>query len=87
MKNNEHKTISVRVSLDEFAKARDGLIAKGVPEARLMSTSNIMKAAILMACLLNEEPKSPASQESSDLIKQFWKLSKRDKSINIDNLY
>jgi len=74
MSNNKARTISTRVTLGEFSKARDGLIAKGIPEAKLMSNSSIMRAAILMCCILNENPESPASQESTETVQQLWKL-------------
>lgn len=85
MKNLELRTISVRTNLEEFAKARDGLIKKGVTEEKLMSNSNIIRAAILMCCLLNADPKSPASQDSINKVKQLWKITQRDKNIDIDN--
>jgi len=75
MPNSKARTISTRVTLGEFSKARDGLIAKGIPSAKLTSNSSIMRAAILMCCILNENPESPASQESIDTVKQLWKLS------------
>jgi hypothetical protein len=87
MKNLELKTISVRTNLEEFAKARDGLLRRGVTEEKLMSNSNILRAAILICCLLNDDTKSPATQESINRVKQLWKITQRDKNINIDNLY
>jgi hypothetical protein len=87
MKNKEIRTISVRTSLEEFAKARDGLIKKGVPEEKLTSNSNIIRAAILMCCMMNDEPKAPASQQSIKRIQQIWKITPRDKGIDLDNLY
>ena len=68
------RTISTRITLGEFSKALDGLIAKGIPSAKLTSNSSIMRAAILMCCILNENPESPASQESTDTVRQLWKL-------------
>lgn len=87
MKDKESRTVSTRISLDEFAKALDGLIAKGVPPEKLASNSAILRTAILMCCVLNDDPKSPASQPSIDTIEQLWKVTKRVKNIDIDNLY
>lgn len=87
MKNPNTRTVSTRINLDEFAKARDGLIAKGVPAHKLTSNSAILRTAILMCCILNDDPKSPASQESTSIIEQLWQTTKRAKNINIDNLY
>ena len=87
MKNPNTRTVSTRISLEEFAKALDGLIAKGVPPEKLASNSAILRTAILMCCVLNDDPKSPASQESLDTITQLWKITKRVKNIDLDNLY
>jgi len=76
MTNDKARTISTRVTLNEFSKARDGLIAKGVPASKLTSNSSIMRAAILMCCILNENPEGLASQESIDTIKQLWKVTR-----------
>jgi len=74
MSNDKARIISARITLDEFAKALDGLIAKGIPAAKLTSNSSIMRAAILMCCIFNEHPESPASQESISTVKQLWKI-------------
>lgn len=87
MKNPNTRTVSTRINLEEFAKARDGLIAKGVPEEKLMSNSTIMRTALLMCCVLNNDPKSPASQESIAIISQLWKTTKHAKNIDLDSLY
>ncbi len=87
MKNPTTRTVSTRISLAEFAKARDGLIAKGVPSEKLASNSAIIRTAILMCCVLNDDPKSPASQSSIDTISQLWKITKQVKNNNLDNLY
>lgn len=76
MLSDKSRTISTRVTICEFSKARDGLIAKGIPAEKLTSNSNIMRAAILMCCILNENPESPATQESTDTVKQLWKITK-----------
>ena len=81
------RTISTRITIDEFAKALDGLIAKGIPAEKLTSNSSIMRAAILMCIVLNDNPESPASQESLDTIKQLWKVTKRSKQLKANELY
>ena len=87
MKNPTTRTVSTRISLDEFAKALDGLISKGVPLEKLASNSAILRTAILMCCVLNDDPKSPATQPSIDTITQLWRITKRIKNIDLDNLY
>lgn len=87
MDKKQTRTVSARISIDEFAKALDGLISKGVPEERLVTNSSIIRAAVLMCCLLTDEPKGPPSKESLAKIEQFWKITKRDKNISMDELY
>lgn len=87
MKKNQAKTVSARIKFEEFAKARDGMIARGVDPERLQSNSAILKTAILMCCLLNDDPKGPSSTESTNLIKQLWRTTKHAKNIDLDNLY
>ena len=87
MKDEKTRTVSTRISLKEFAKALDGLIAKGIPPEKLASNSAILRTAILMCCVLNDDPKSPATQESIDTVAQLWKITKRIKNIDLDNLY
>lgn len=87
MKDEKTRTVSTRISLDDFAKARDGLINKGVPPEKLASNSAILRTAILMCCVLNDDPKSPATQESIAIVEQLWKITKRAKNIDLDNLY
>ena len=87
MKNEKARTISTRVSLEDFAKARDGLIKRGVQPERLMTNSAILKTAVLMCCVLNDDPKSPSTQESTDIISQLWQITKRAKNINLEDLY
>lgn len=87
MKNEKTRTVSTRISLAEFAKARDGMINKGVSPEQIMTNSTILRTAILMCCVMNEDPQLPATQESTDTIKQLWKITKLVKNIEIDNLY
>lgn len=87
MKNETTKPIATRISLDEFAKLLDSLIEKGVPAEKLMTNSNIMKTAMYMMIATSSKPTDPATQESIDTIKQLWKVTKRDKKIDLDNLY
>jgi len=77
MKTANSRTISTRVNLHEFAKALDGLIAHGIPATKLRSNSAIMRTAILICCTLTNNPEAPASQESTDIIKQIWKESSK----------
>ena len=86
MKNERVRTVSTRISLNDFAKARDGLINRGVPKHKLFTNSAILKTAILMCCVLDNDPKSPATKESTETIEQLWQLTKRAKSISLEDL-
>ena len=86
MLEQKSKPVSARVSFQTFAKVLDGLIAKGVPARQLMSNSNIVKTALLMIVANSPNPIAPASQESINTIKQLWKVTKREKKIDLESL-
>ncbi len=83
----KNRPVSARISLAEFAKVRDSLIAHGVPEGKLMSNSAIVKTALLMAIVNSPEPTAPATKDSINTIKQLWKVTKREKKISLEELY
>lgn len=86
MNKTNSRTVSTRLKFSELAKARDGLIAKGVDAKNLQTTSQILKIAIYFAILNCQEPKAPPSEESAAFIKQLWNQSKASKDINLDEL-
>lgn len=86
MTEQKSRPVSTRITLEEFAKVLDGLIAKGVPVGKLMSNSAIVKTALLMVVATSPNPIEPASQESINTIRQFWKVTKREKKIDLENL-
>lgn len=73
MTKKNTRTVGVKLKLSELAKARDGLIARGVNGQNLQSGSQILRTALLYAVLNCKNPKGPASEESTRLIKQLWK--------------
>jgi len=81
------RPVSTRITLEEFAKVRDSLIEQGVSEDKLVTNSNIVKTALLLAIARSSNPTSPASQFSLDLVKQLWKETKRAQKIKMDSLY
>lgn len=85
MKTNT-KTVATRLSLNELAKTRDGLLARGIKEENLQTTSQILRLATYVAMLSCDNPKEPASKESTDFIKQLWSQTKMTKNLSIDEL-
>jgi hypothetical protein len=70
------RPVSTRLTLEEFAKVRDCLIEQGVPENQLMTNSNIVKTALLITIVNSFDSKSDASSESTDIIRQLWKVKR-----------
>lgn len=87
MSKEQTKPVSTRVTKEEFAKALDGLINKGISPDQLLTISSIVKTSLLAACLLNDDPESPATQESRDKVEQLWKITKRIKNMHLKDLY
>lgn len=86
MKKEISKPVSTRISLEEFAKVLDSLIAKGIPAEKLTTNSSIIKTALRMSIANSPNPTEPATQASIDTIKQLWKVTKRAKILKLDNL-
>jgi phage gp16-like protein len=78
MTTEKTRPVSTRLTLEEFAKVRDCLIEQGVPENQLMTNSNIVKTALLMIIVNSHNSKSEASSESTDIIRQLWKVKRPD---------
>jgi len=86
MNKQNIKPVATRLSLSEIAKARDGLIARGIKERDLQTVSNILRLSVYVTILNCENPKSPPSQESIDFIRQLWSQTKMTKNISIDDI-
>ena len=87
MKKEITRPVSTRMTLEEFAKVLDSLIAKGVPKEKLTTNSSIIKTAMRLTIANSPNPTEPATQESIDTIEQLWKINKREKSIDLEDLY
>lgn len=74
MKNEISKPISTRISLEEFAKVLDSLIAKGLPAESFTTNSSIIKTAMRLTIANSPNPTAPATQTSIDTIKQLWRI-------------
>ena len=80
------RPVTTRLSLKELAKARDGLIARGIKEKDLKTASQILRLSAYVAILNCEDPRGEPSQESVNFIKQLWNQTKITKNINIEDI-
>lgn len=72
------KPIAVRMSIEDLAKARDGLINKGIPKEKLRTFSAIVKQTFYYGILVTcEDPKAPPSADSLLTIKQKIEEAKK----------
>ena len=70
------RVVSTRMTIDDLAKARDGLLAKGLDPADL-TTSQIIKLTFYYGIIyLCQDPKDPPSQASIDFIRQKFSQTK-----------
>jgi len=70
------RVVSTRMTIEDLAKARDGLLAKGIDPAEL-TTSQIIKLTFYYGIIyLCQDPKSPPSQESIDFVRQKFSKTK-----------
>ena len=68
------RVVSTRMTIDDLAKARDGLLAKGIDQSDLTTTSQLIKLTFYYGIIyLCQDPKSPPSQESTEF--KFDKLA------------
>lgn len=80
------KVVSTRLTLEELAKTRDGLIARGITPDKITSVSQILRTAVFLTILNCHDPKSPASEESVSLISQAWSKTKLTKNIQLGDI-
>lgn len=67
------KVISIRLDPKNIAKARDGLLIKGIDEDQMDSPGKIVKLAFYYGLLtLCEQPKAPPTQDSLDFIDNLF---------------
>lgn len=86
MTRKNSKTVATRLSLTELAKARDGLIIKGIEEKDLQTNSQILRLCVYFMILNCENPKGEPSQGSKDFVKQLWNQTKMTKNISFDDI-
>ena len=81
------KVVSTRMTQNELAKARDGLIAKGLDSEQIDNISQILRLTFYYGLLaISDDPKSPASDESILFIKQRLGQSKSGGPVTLDDL-
>jgi hypothetical protein len=61
-------TVSTRITSDELAKARDGLILKGLKPAQVQTKSQILRFSIYLAMLHCPDPSGIPTKESINIL-------------------
>lgn len=81
------RVVSTRMSVEDLAKALDGLLGKGINPAELTTTSQILRLAVYYGIIyLCDEPKEPPTQESIDFIRQKFSQTRVTKGLNLTDL-
>jgi hypothetical protein len=81
------KVVSTRMEPDELAKARDGLIAKGIDSEQLDNISQILRLTFYYGLLtLCDNPKSPPTHESLVFITQKMSQKKSDSQVTLQDI-
>ena len=84
---SKSRVVSTRMTIEDLAKARDGLLAKGIDPAEFNTTSQIIRLAVYYGIIyLCQNPKAPPSLESIEFIKQKFGQTKVTKSLNLTDL-
>jgi len=84
---SKSKVVSTRMTIDDLAKARDGLLAKGIAPSDLTTTSQIIKLTFYYGIIyLCQDPKSPPSQEAIDFVRQKFSQPKVTRGLNLTDL-
>jgi len=81
------KVISTRMSPNELAKARDGLLSKGIDPIQLDNVSQILRLTFYYGLMtICKDPKSSPSKESMTFINQRIGQSKTGTAISLDDI-
>lgn len=81
------KVISTRMDPQELAKARDGLLAKGIDTTDVDNVSQILRLTFYYGLLaLCKDPKSPASHESLVFINNRLSQKKSSGPITLNDI-
>ena len=81
------KVISTRMDAAELAKARDGLLKKGIDPSQIENVSQILRLTFYYGLLfLCPDPSSPASEESLSWISQRIGQNKTGGPITLNDI-
>ena len=84
---SKSRVVSVRLTLNDLAKARDVLISKGMPLEEITSISQIVKLCFFYGIIsLTQDPKSLPTDDSINFIKQQQKKTKMASNLTIASL-
>ena len=62
------KPVSVRLTSEQLAKARDGLIVKGIAPEEMVTRSQILRLSVLLAITMNPNPTDLPSEKSLAIV-------------------
>ena len=60
--------VAVRLTSEQLAKARDGLIIKGIAPEEMVTRSQILRLSVYLAITMNSDPKELPSEESLAIV-------------------
>jgi len=84
---SKSRVVSTRMTVNDLAKARDGLISKGINQAEISTVSQILRLSIYYGIIyLCDDPKDPPTQESINFIRQKFSQTKVTKALTITDL-
>ncbi len=63
------KSVATRLTDEQLAKARDGLISRGISAERIKTKSQILRLSVFLAITSCSDPKASATTESLAIIK------------------
>lgn len=84
---SKSRVVSTRLSVNDLAKARDGLIEKGIAPAEISTVSQILRLSVYYGIIyLCNDPKEPPTQESINFVRQKFSQTKVTKRLTITDL-
>ena len=84
---SKSRVVSVRMTVEDLAKARDGLIAKGISAAELTTISQVIKLTFYYGIIyLCDDPKEVPTEESINFIRQKFSQTRVTKGLTMTDL-
>ena len=79
--------VSTRMNIEDLAKGRDGLLAKGLDPADITTMSQLIKLTFYYGIIyLCQDPKTPPSQASTEFIGQKFSQTKATRGLTLTDL-